>query len=220
MQEPQDALEPALGLLLAERLATRLCHDLGGPLGGLTAALGEAGTDPEALSLAREATVALRLRLKLLRAAWGAPAALAPDGLRDLAAGLPNAHRLQLELAGPVATAALPPLCARLLLNALLLAAESLPRGGQIVLEGDPAREIVLAIDGANSAWPEGLGLLLADRASAWTSLADALTRTPRLQAALTALLAHQAGARGRLLLGATGDAASPVLFDLSALAG
>lgn len=214
MQDGQGVLDGALGLLLAERLATRLCHDLSGPLNGLSAALGEADADRDALALAQEAATALRQRLRLLRAAWGAPAALAAGGLAELAAGLPNAHRIELALAGPVATAALSPVCARLLLNALLLAAESLPHGGLISFEGDPAQDVVLGIDGARAAWPEGLGAMLADPAAAWPSLTEGM----RVQAGLTALLAHQAGARVRLLLGRSGAATAPVLFGLAAV--
>jgi hypothetical protein len=139
--------------------------------------------------------------------------------VRELAGGLPNAHRMHVDLAGPVATAALSPGCARLLLNALLLAAESLPGGGRVALEGDPGQGVVLAIDGHRAAWPEGLGTMLADPEAAWASLSDGI-RSTKLQGALTALLAHQAGARARLLLGARGDAAAPVLFDLAGVAG
>ena len=218
MQGGQGLSDRALGLRLAETLATRLCHDLSGPLSGLTAALGETGADAGALPLAQEAATVLRLRLGLLRAAWGAPTALSADMLEEYAAGLPNAQRLRLVLAGKLRTATLPQAAGRLLLNALLLAAASLPRGGRIALEGDPARDIVLAIEGTGAAWPAGLGRLLAEPDAAWGSL-DEAGRGPRLHAALTALLAHAAGVRARLLLGATGDAAAPLLFDFAAVA-
>lgn len=200
------------GLLPAAHLVARLCHDLSGPLHGLSAALAEAREDAEALALAQEAAAALRARLALLRAAWGVPAALEAGGLRRLADGLPQAHRLRVVLAGPVADAPVPAAAARLLLNALLLAAESLPRGGTITLEGDPAGPVVLGIDGPGAAWPPGLGALLADPHPAWPPL-------QRMQAALLALFAAEAGARLRLLLGGAAEGAAPVLLDLAGVA-
>lgn len=210
MRDGQDG-----GLLLAAHLVARLCHDLSGPLHGLSAALAETGEDAEALALAQEAAAALRARLAVLRAAWGAPVALEADELRRLADGVPQAHRLCVVLAGPIATATLPPAAARLLLNALLLAAESLPRGGTITLEGDPAGQIVLGIEGPGAAWPKGLGALLADPHSAWP-----LPAPPQpIQAALLARFAAASGARLRLLLGRASEGAAPVLLDLAGVA-
>lgn len=214
MHEGQAFMDQATGLRLAELLATRLVHDLSGPTSGLCAALGEARADAEALALAEEAAVTLRRRLALYRAAWGAPAALSGSGLRAMAEGLPNAHRLRLDLAGPIEGAVLPPEAARLLLNLLLLAAESLPRGGAVTLEGDPAQDLVLGIEGPRAGWPEGFSAMLTDADAAWTAL-PSVPRGPRLQAALTALLAHRARARLRLLLGAAAEAAPPLLIEL-----
>ncbi len=217
MHAGQETSDRARGLLLAEQLATRMSHDLSGPLSGLVAALGETSADAEALPLAVEAATVLRQRLALLRAAWGAPVGLAADGLRDLFAGLPRANRLRLDLAGPVATAALEPLRARLLLNALLLAAEGLPRGGTVMLEGDPEATVVLGIDGNGAAWPAGLAAMLADAEAAWRGIAEA-GRHARQQAALIALFARQAGARVSVLLGRGPEAAAPNASDLGAV--
>jgi histidine phosphotransferase ChpT len=208
MADMQDGQEG--GLLLGTHLVSRLCHDLSGPLHGLSAALAEAGGDAEALALAQEAAATLRVRLALLRAAWGAPAALEAGGLRRLAEGLPQAHRLRLELTGPVATAALRPQTARLLLNALLLGAECLPRGGTLVLEGDPRGQVMLAIDGPGAAWPAGLGAVLAEPSAA------AAIGTRRMQAALLALFAAGSGASARL---SSDPAAHRMLLDLAKVA-
>lgn len=214
MHGREDA-ERAAGLQLAERLATRLCHDLAGPLSGLVAALGEAGADAEALPLAVEAADALRQRLALFRAAWGTPGPLSADALRQLCAGLPRAERLRIDLVGPVAATALSPRRARLLLNALLLAAESLPRGGGITLQGDPAGTLALGIDGANAAWPDGLAAMLHDPARAARRLAEG-ARGALHQAAWLVLLAVEAGAR---LTPPSGPAA-PLSLDLAAAGG
>lgn len=215
MQDGQAATDRDLGLRLAEVLATRLVHDLSGPASGVCAALGEMQPDEDALALAREAAVTLRRRLMLYRAAWGAPGALAPGGLREMAAGLPNAHKLRLDLAGPVACSALPAEAARLLLNLLLLAAEGLPRGGAVTLEGDPARDLILGIAGERAGWPDGFAAMLADAGAAWAAL-PVPPRGPRFQAALTALLAHRAGARLRPLFGGN-EEPPPLLVELPA---
>ena len=219
MHGGRETSDRASGLLLAEQLATRLCHDLSSPLSGLLAALGEAGADAEALPLAAEAATVLRQRLALLRAAWGAPAALPADALRQLLAGLPRASRLRVELSGPVAAATLTPLRGRLLLNALMLAAESLPRGGGVTLEGDPQEALVLGIAGSGAAWPADLAAMLTDAPTAWDCVA-AGARGARQQAALTALLAEDAGARLRLLLGAATEPAAPLLLELAGVVG
>ncbi len=201
-------------LSLAELLATRLCHDLSGPLGGLAVALEEAASDPDALDLAREAAGALRWRLLLMRAAWGAPAPLQAAALHDLAAGLVNGHRLHLTLEGPLASATLPALAARLVMNAVLLAAESLPHGGTIRLGGDPGAHVAVHPAGKGAAWPVGLGAVLADPESAWAALSGG---RHGVQAALTALLARDAGVPARLLLSGPADAVPPLLLDFAA---
>jgi histidine phosphotransferase ChpT len=219
MQAGLDRSDRSLALRLTELLATRLCHDLSGPLGGLAAALGEVGADEEALPLAKEAAAALRRRLALLRAAWGAPTALDAAALRDLTEGLPNARRIEIAMQGPIAEATLAPVAARLLLNVLILAAESLPAGGVMALEGDPGSGsgIVLRLAGPRAGWPEGFGAMLADPPTAWAAIAAAGEARPaRLQAVLTALMIHDAGARARLLLGPSAEPA-PLLLQLGA---
>jgi histidine phosphotransferase ChpT len=222
MGDDADASGRGRQVRLAETLATRLCHDLSGPLGALGAALGEAGADPEALPLAQEAAAVLRARLALLRAAWGAaPPGLTGAALADLARGLTNAHRLRLELDPPLRAGAFTPPLARLALNAVLLAGESLPAGGTIGLAGDPVREVMVSITGPRAAWPEGLGHLLADPAAAWEAL-DALGEAlpgRRLQAVLTALLAQAAGAEARLLLAPRPEVAPPLVLRLTSAA-
>jgi histidine phosphotransferase ChpT len=207
------------GLRLAELLTTRLCHDLAGPLSGLGMALGEAPRDPEALALAHDAALALRRRLALLRAAWGeAASALDATELTDLAQGLPNAHRLALVFDLRPAGADFTPAAGRVVLNALLLAAESLPRGGTLSLSGDPARDVVVAIAGPGAAWPVGLGALLRDPAPAWTAIAAAQgpAGVRGLQAPVTALLAEAAGVRASLLLARAAEPLPPLLLDCS----
>ncbi len=208
-------------LRLAHLLVTRICHDISNPLHGLGAALGELPGDPQALPLAVDAAHVLRQRIALLRAAWGdEPPALARDGLLDLARGLPNASRLQVVVDGLSADAPFQPAATRLLVNVMLLAAESLPAGGMLALTGAPGGTVVAAIAGRQAAWPAGFGALLASADAAWTAL-GALRGVAGLrgvQAPLTALLAHQAGVRAALLMATVAEAAPPLLLDLSGM--
>jgi histidine phosphotransferase ChpT len=213
----------AASLRLAHLLATRLCHDLSGPLGGLCAALGEVPGDPDALPLALDATLALRRRLELARLAWGdPPVGLDRARLAELAAGLPNAARLRLELAELAAAPAFRAAAARVVLNALLLAADSLHGIGMVALAGDPAGQVLVTIAGQRATWPVGLGAMLANPGAAWDAVA-ALAPPPaglrQLAAPLTALLARAAGVRAALLLAGRPEQAPPLLLDFAAVA-
>jgi len=212
-------VDGAVAVRLAGLLAARLCHDLSGPLGGLGAALGEAAGDRSALLLAQDAALVLRQRLALFRAAWGgAGARLRRAALRDLAGGLPNAARLSLELDDLAERPEFAPAAARVLLSALLLAAESLPGGGMLALAGDPGGVVLLTIAGPRAAWPVGLGAMLADADAAWAALGE-LSGPAGLRvlpAPLLALLAQDAGVRAALLLAPAAEAAPPLLLDFS----
>jgi hypothetical protein len=215
--EPAFAV-PASALRLSQLFVTRLCHDLSSPLSGLGAAIGELPHDPEALSLAVDAAQALARRIALLRAAWGDELpALSADDLRTLALGLPNAARIQVRLAGLTADQPFSPSAGRLLVNVMLLAAESLPGGGTLELSGNTTGQVVVCIVGKRAAWPAGLGALLASSEAA-ARAADALqgsTGVRGLQAPLTALLAHEAGIRASVLLAGTAERVPPLLLDL-----
>ncbi len=212
-------------LRLAELLSARLCHDLSGSLGTLIGVLEiarEERPDSETLALAEEAAVELAQRLKLLRGAWGEDGdELDVDQLRGLADSLSASRRVRLDLAGLQPGAVFPPPAARVLLNVLLLAAESLPGGGIVALSGSPSQHVLVTISGPRAAWPAGLGAWLADDAAAW----DAVTVGARhLQGPLTVLLARGHGFRLSLLMpsGLPGDQAAspPLLLTLATLDG
>jgi histidine phosphotransferase ChpT len=215
MPPRQDAA--ALGLRMAELMATRLCHDLSGPVGGLAAALGEIPADKDALRVAEQATATLRQRLALLRGAWGAMAGpLAGSALRDLARGLPNGHKLHIDLQDGLAAATLSPEAARLALNMLLLAAESLPAGGTVTFAGSPAGQLRVAIEGPRAGWPEGLAGMLAEPDAAWRSVGQAVgtAAARRMQAGLIALLVHAARLPAHLQPGASASAVPALVLD------
>lgn len=78
-------------------------------------------------------------------------------------------------------------MAARLLLNVLLLAAESLPRGGQVAL-ASTASGIVVSLHGQAAGWPASLAATLAGDFS-WAHV-----EARHLQAPLTAMMARAAG--------------------------
>jgi len=125
-------------LRLAELLCARLCHDLSGPLGALIGVLEVARDeqpDSETLALAEDTAVELAQRLKLLRAAWGHDSDdLDVARLRGFADCLSSSRRVRLDLAGLESDAVFAPPVGRIVLNLVLLAAESLPGGGIVAL--------------------------------------------------------------------------------------
>jgi histidine phosphotransferase ChpT len=207
-------------LHLAEILAIRLCHDLSGPLGTLMGALELLGDDPEAAAeavpLAQEVSQSLAKRLRLARAAWGgATSALNVAELAALAEGL-HQRRVSVKMDGLDPTQVFAPPGARLVLNVLMLAAESLPAGGVVSLAADRG-DVVVAIDGPRNAWPPGLAAMLADEEHAWKALDAGGSEASRgLQAPLTALIAHQSGLRLSMLMAAMPEAAPPLLLGLT----
>jgi histidine phosphotransferase ChpT len=192
-------------LRLAQLISARLCHELGGPvgtvegsLGFLGAGLGAAG-EAEALSVAREGAEALRRRLRLYRAAWGAGVAdMGVPEMLDLVDGVVAGGRARVEVAfagEPVLPAAL----AHLLLNAVLLAGEALPRGGTVRLAGDPAAEVAVLPEGPGAAWPRGLATALA---AGGLDPDDPAPSARAVQAPFLVALAAASGARLSLTLG------------------
>lgn len=187
-------------LKLAEILCARLCHDLSGSIGTLTSSLeiiAEGGEDAaEALEIAQEAARGLQARLRYARASW-APAGLELNvtELLEFAASMPQARKLTLhsdDLHGPFGAE-----MARALLNLLQLAAEALPRGGNIRLSGSERNGVMVTIDGVHAAWPAVLDVALKSEEMAWSSLHDSRS----LQSPLTALIALHSGLRLRFLL-------------------
>jgi len=203
---------------LATALATRLCHDLAGTLGSLMGALEMAKDDPdlhgEALSLAHDATSTLSARLRLTRIAWGALAdPISTAELTDLAAGLPRGRRMRLHLDGLTSGRRFAPDAARLLLNLLMLALESLAGAGDLTISDTPNGDTVLTISGPRAAWPHDFARQLANADIALDAIADLDARS--LQGPLTALIAHASGRHVSLLLSPQAEQPPPLLATL-----
>jgi histidine phosphotransferase ChpT len=209
-------------LRLAELLCARLCHDLAGPLGALIGVLEiarEEDPNSDTLAVAELTTVELGQRLKLLRAAWGQDAdELDLDTLRSLTTGLAAGSRpVRLDLSGLAPGATFPPPQARLVLNVVLLAAESLTGGGLIALAGAPDSFLLVTISGPRAAWPTGFTASLRSDAVA---LRDEFDNPRHIQGPLTALLARKLGCQLSMLMpsGAedAGNQAPPLLLSIA----
>ncbi|MBL6079296.1 hypothetical protein JMJ56_14855 [Belnapia sp. T18] len=192
---------------LARTLCARLCHDLGGAIGSLAGALDllpKAGD--ELLEVAQESAIALRRRLRLYGAAWGGPTeAMEPAAMEVLLGGAPAAPRVRFDLSGMERAVALPAPLVSIALNAALLAAEALPRGGTVRLSGS-ALDGLMVLPGADlgappAAWPAGFLALMAGQAQPLPGPREVLG--PLLHA-----LVAEAGWSASLALGGTQAAA------------
>lgn len=192
---------------LAELVCAKLCHDLSSPLGTLTALLGMAGGDTESLAVAQDAARDLQRRLRLQNAAWGAAAGPADAaGLSELLAGAPAAQRVRFDLDGTDPALTLPAGLVPLVLNAALLAADALPRGGTVAVAASADQVVAVPSSPRAAAWPEEVLAALAG--GTW---AEALALGPRR--AVAALLLAQADALGwHVQFGLPGGGALPAL--------
>jgi hypothetical protein len=152
-----------------------------------------------------------------LRAAWGQDAeGLDLETLQGLTTGLAAGSRpVRLDLTGLAPATTFPPSQARLVLNVVLLAAESLPGGGLIALAGSPNSFLLVTISGPRAAWPAGFTACLLDDTAAQQSALD----NPRhVQGPLTALLARRLGCRFSMMMpsgpGDAGNLAPPLLLS------
>jgi histidine phosphotransferase ChpT len=209
-----DAGADISGLRFAESLVTRLCHDLSGAMSTLANALDmaveESGASEEPLSIAAEGAQAVNARLRLLRAAWGGGLGPMPmPDIIDLMDGLPTRRRLQIDADLVTEEGAFPGAMARILLNVLMVAAESLPHGGTITLSGAVDDGVVVVISGRGAAWPLGLPSWLTSRPAAIAGMDD----PRRLAGPLAALLAEAEGIRVSILMGGPPDVVPPLII-------
>jgi histidine phosphotransferase ChpT len=186
-------------LRLIELTAAHLCRGISDPVGSLDHAFTAPGNgaprDPNAEKIAFGAARALTTRLELRRAAWGPDAGPMPLArVQSLAGGLPR--QVAVDISALDQSTVFPPAAGRIVLNLLLLAADSLPSGGIVVLAGTP-RDLFVRIAGPGAAWPSGISVCVADEMEA----RSALTEGRSLQMALTTLLAHAAGIRLSVVL-------------------
>jgi histidine phosphotransferase ChpT len=184
-------------LRLAELICARLCHDLAGPIGallGLLEVVREQQPDGEEAAFAEETAFEAAQRLKLLRAAWSQDAdSLDMRQLLAMTTHLAGSRKIRLDVDGLAPDTVFPPDAARMILNLVLLAAQSMPGGGDIALSAVGRGNVLLTISGPRAAWPVGFATWLVDETAAWEA---AVSDIRNLQAALTALLARDHGFR------------------------
>jgi len=192
----------AAQLTLAQVVCTRLCHDLGGPVGALAGALDLVeGPSDDALDVARDAVRIIDRRLRFWRVAVGGAATDLDVGtLAQLAEGLTLGRRASVDLDGLAPACAIPPVVAQPLLLGMLVGIEAMPRGGVLRVGGDPGDSLSVWPDGAGAAWPAALPALLAG---------DRPALTPRA-VALPLLVATAAAGRVRLEVLATAPKGGP----------
>jgi histidine phosphotransferase ChpT len=177
---------------LIEQTTASLCH----ALDGSASVLGQAvSAHPGSNIAVAHAADALINQLRLRRAAWGpADAPVSLHQITTLARGLPN--DVLVDLSALPEAIVFPAAFGRIVLNILLLAADSLPQGGHVVLAGT-MDDMFVRILGPVSEWPIGIALCLADEAEAQSALTDGRD----VQMAVTAMIAHAAGIRLSALL-------------------
>jgi hypothetical protein len=141
-----------------------------------------------------------------ISAAWGsdvAPSSL--DDLMKLLPGLPDG--VDVDLSGLPPGCTFPPQIGRIVLNVLLLAARSMPSGGDVLLAGS-VDDLFLRMEGADAAWPAGMGACISDEKAAQA----AITAGGSTLMALTALLAHASRVRLSFLLSPGAASGPPIL--------
>ena len=158
---------------LAALLCSRVCHDLISPSGAIVNGLEvlEESTDEEtksfALDLIKKSARTASARLQFCRIAFGAAgSATAQVDLGDaenVARGFIEDDKI--KLSWNLSSVLLPKNRVKLLLNMILVAAQSIPRGGIVAVEGDGPPEAMtfkISARGLNARIPQAVPALLA----------------------------------------------------------
>jgi histidine phosphotransferase ChpT len=142
-------------LRLCELLSARLCHDLVGPIGAVANGvelIGEdgSGADAEVVRLISGSAKVASNRLQAFRVAFGSGNTLPTTGwsntVRDLAMGLVEEGKAVLDWRpiAPEAEAGADRRAAKVLLNLVLIALDSMMRGGTVRVETAASRGSLL----------------------------------------------------------------------------
>lgn len=190
-----------IDLRVAELLASRLCHDLVGPVGAVNNGLelltdDDIGGDAESVALVSRSARHAGNILQFYRLAYGLAGQALDSDLSEpkrLTERFLGDGKVKLDWQAVSLPQDAPEGLPKLLLNLIALAVEALPRGGTVVVTVSPGWALKVAAVGEGAALrPETAAALAPD------ILVDGLT--PRqVQAYFTALLAGRLG--GRLLV-------------------
>jgi histidine phosphotransferase ChpT len=125
---------------LAALLASRLCHDIISPVGAVQSGLellDEMPNDPESMALVRNSTKSAVAKLQFARIAYGASGSSAAQidlgDARQVAEGFMGFERAELAWTGQ--RAYVPKNIAKLLLNLVVVANASVPRGREVAVD-------------------------------------------------------------------------------------
>jgi len=158
MSRAMPSVPPLSDLRLARLVGLRLCHDISGVAGTVGNALELLdGAGGEAAELAVDAAAVLRRRLLLWRALLGGQGECALGTVLGLAAGEIAGGRASADAASLDAGIMVAEEVVPVLLTAVLLGGEALPRGGVVRLVGDAHREMAVLPEGPRAAWPPAL---------------------------------------------------------------
>jgi histidine phosphotransferase ChpT len=156
-----DMASGTVDVRLAELLASKLCHDLVGPVGAVNNGMELLAEDDllmgdEALKLASSSAQQAGTVLQFYRLAYGASGGAVTDYgvVRDLAEKMLQQQKAALVWPEKL-PAVLPALVPKLILNLGQLAAECLPRGGEVALAiseaGGGGAEVAVAASGTDA---------------------------------------------------------------------
>lgn len=161
---------------LAALLSARICHDLISPIGALGTAIevlddeSNAEMHDDAMGLVRLSSRQAGAKLRFLRLAFGAggsaPGIIAVEELKSLIAGMYEGGKA--TISWNTALEGLEKNTARLLLNLAMLAVQSVPRGGDVVISAEQlggATTLSLAASGPKSRLDAAVEKTLAGKA-------------------------------------------------------
>ena len=207
-----------IDVVVSQLLCSRLCHDLVGPSGGINAGIelmAEDGGDGSALHLIGKSAGQMSRCLAFFRIAFGFASGEGTkdvDEIRALASGWLDGGKVRLDWPA-TKKADLPVGGVKVVLNMILMAAELLPRGGDL--------QIALGV------LPEGTGMAVTangEGASIKDEIARALTPDVAIEelsaynvhAYFAQCLARQLGGLIETEMGAGGEARLSVLIPTS----
>lgn len=155
-----------IDLRVSELLASRLCHDLVGPIGAVSNGMelmadDEFGMADDALALASKSATQAANLLQYFRLAYGSAGGRQGSDLnvfRDLAQGMLQHVKCELRWSNPAPGDTVPEACGKILLNVIALAQESLPRGGTVATQlgqGPDGFQITVKAQGTDAALRE-----------------------------------------------------------------
>jgi histidine phosphotransferase ChpT len=215
-----------IDLKIAQLLSSRICHDLVGPIGAVNSGLELISEvlddDGAAMRLTTRSADEASLRLAFYRAAFGHGSStlaaagwkLALDEAGVLAEGLLKSSKVSLEwqeISSDV-IGTVPPSAIKVILNLVLIASESLPRGGIVCLSFAVLEEgfgVGLTFSGEGAALREDLKCALKKN----LEIAGDVLSARNIHAYLAQCLAYDLGASIENSEGPKGEIQLAVLF-------